>query len=131
MRLGVTYPTHAGGYLAAYNASSVNNTDWHTLGSEDFYDTRTGTQLSAGLKFAFVEVVSGSTDTVSYCKLRARVAAGDGVTNADGVIPVLGAFKVDVQALVSGSAVTSIAYKKAAGSDSFVVYCGFNATTNV
>lgn len=130
MRLGVTYPTHAGGYLAAYSASSVNDTDWHTLSSDDFYDARTGAQLSAGLKFAFVEFVSGSTDTASYCKLRAADGPSDGVTNADGVIEVLGSFKVDVQALVSGGDVTSIAYKKAAGSDSFVVYCGFNATTN-
>jgi len=78
-----------------------------------------------------VEVVSGSTDTVSYCKLRAAGGAGDGVTNSDGVIPVLGAYKVDVQALVSGNSVTSVAYKKAAAGDSFVIYAGFNATTNV
>jgi hypothetical protein len=44
---------------------------------------------------------------------------------------VLGAYKVDVQALVSGSSVTSVAYKKAAGSDSFVIYAGFNAGSNV
>ena len=130
MRLGVQYPIHAGGYLATYNASAVNDTDWHTLSSEDFYDTRTGTQLSSGLKFAYVQFVSGSTDTVSYGKLRARVAAGDGVANTDGVIPVLGSFDVDVQALVSGNSVTSVAYKKAAGSDTFIVYAGFNATTN-
>ncbi|MGA1718589.1 MAG: hypothetical protein ACO38Q_07330, partial [Aquiluna sp.] len=68
MRLGVQYPIHAGGYAAAYNASAVADTDWHSLSSTDFYDTRTGTQLDAGLSFAFLEVVSGSTDTVSYCK---------------------------------------------------------------
>ena len=131
MRLGVQYPIHAGGYTAAYNASSVNDTDWHSLSSDDFYDTRTGTQLASGLQFAFFEVVSGSTDTVSYCKLRAAAGAGDGVANSDGVIPVLGAYKVDVQALVSGSSVTSVAFKKASGSDSFVIYAGFNAGSNV
>lgn len=131
MRLGVQYPIHAGGYTAAYNASAVADTDWHSLSSTDFYDTRTGTQLDAGLSFAFLEVVSGSTDTVSYCKLRAAGGAGDGVANSDGVIPVLGAYKVDVQALVSGSSVTSVAYKKAAAGDSFVIYAGFNASTNV
>jgi len=131
MRLGVQYPIHAGGYFAAYNASSVNDTDWHTLSSDDFYDTLTGNQLSAGLKFAYVQIVSGSTDTLSYWKARAADGPSDGVANSDGAIPVFSGQNVDVQALVSGSAVTSIAYKKAAGSDSFVVYCGFNATTNV
>ena len=126
MRLGVQYPIHAGGYLASYNASSVNDTDWHTLTSSDFYDTQTGEQLSNGLKFAFVEGVSGSTDTVSYMKLRAATGPGDGVANSDGVIDILGSFKVDSQALIGGASVTSIAYKKAAGSDTFVVYVGFN-----
>lgn len=131
MRLGVQYPIHAGGYLAAYSATSVNDTDWHTLSSDDFYDTRTGARFTAGLRFAFIEVVSGSTDTESFFKLRAADGPSDGVTNADGVITVLGSFKVDVQALVSGSDVTSIAYKKAAGSDSFIIYCGFNVFSNV
>ena len=126
MRLGVQYPIHAGGFAAAYNASAVNDTDWHSLSATDFYDTQTGTQLSAGLKFAFIEVVSGSTSTVSFCKLRAAAAAGDGTANTDGVIPVLGAYSIDVQALAGGTSVTSIAYKKAAGSDSFVIYAGFN-----
>tara|TARA_B100000123_G_scaffold178052_1_gene132475 strand:- start:48 stop:434 length:387 start_codon:yes stop_codon:yes gene_type:complete len=126
MRLGVQYPIHAGGYLAVYNASAVNDTDWHSLTATDFYDTQTGSQLTAGLKFAFVEVVSGSTDTVSYMKLRAAAGAGDGVANSDGVVPVLGSFKVDSQALIGGASVTSIAYKKAAGSDTFVIYAGFN-----
>ena len=126
MRLGVQYPIHAGSSAAAYNASSVNDTNWHNLTSTDFYDTISGTQLSADLKFAFIEIVSGSTDTVSFCKLRAASGASDGTANNDAVIPVLGAYSVDVQALASGQSVTSIAYKKAAGSDSFVIYAGFN-----
>ena len=127
MRLGVQYPIHAGGYLATYNASSVNDTDWHSLSSDDFVNTQTGSELPSGLTFAFIEVVSGSTDTVSYVKLRAADAAGDGVANSDGVVPVLGPFKVDAQALVGGKEITSIAYKKASGADTFVVYAGFNA----
>jgi hypothetical protein len=126
MRLGVQYPIHAGGYASAYNASAVNDTDWHSLSSTDFYDAQTGTQLSAGLKFAFVNIVSGSTTTVSFFKPRAAAGAGDGTANTDGVIPVLGSYSVDVQALIGGVNVTSIAYKKAAGSDSFVIYAGFN-----
>ena len=42
MRLGVTNPIHAGNKLASYNASSVNDTDWHSLSSTDFYDAQTG-----------------------------------------------------------------------------------------
>ena len=99
MRLGVQYPIHSGGKLATYNATPVNDTDWHSLSSDDFYDTQTGTQLASGLKFAFVEFVSSSTDT----------------------------FSVACQALSGGQSITTIAYKKAAGSDSFVVYAGFNA----
>jgi len=127
MRLGVQYPIHAGGHLATYNATVTNDTDWHSITSTDFYDTVTGAQLSAGLKFAFVQVVSSNADTLSMIKLRAADAANDGVTNSDGVAPVFSSFSVDCQALVNGQAVTSIAYKKAAGSDTFVVYAGFNA----
>ncbi len=126
MRLGVQYPIHAGGYAASYNASSVNDTDWHSLSSDDFYNILDGTQVPAGRKFAFFEVVSGSTDTVSFIKGRAAAGAGDGTSNTDGVIAVLGSYSVDVQALIGGASVTSIAYKKAAGSDSFVIYAGFN-----
>jgi hypothetical protein len=99
MRLGVQYPIHAGGYLTAYNASGVNDTDWHSLSSDDFYDTQTGAQFASGLKFAYVEVVSSNTSTLSYVKLRAAAGAGDGVTNSDAVIPVFASFKVDAQAL--------------------------------
>jgi len=38
---------------------------------------------------------------------------------------VLSTFNVDSQALANSN-VTSIAYKKAAGSDIVVLYCGFN-----
>ena len=126
MRLGVQYPIHAGGFAAAYDASSVNDTDWHNLTSDDFYDTRTGDQLPSGLQFAFVEVVSGSTDTKSFLKLRAASSGSDGVANSDGVIPVFATYIVDIQALISGSGVTTVAYKKAAGGDNFVLYAGFN-----
>jgi len=127
MRLGVQYPIHAGGYAAAYDASSVNDTDWHSLSSTDFYDAQTGTQLPAGLKFAYVEFVSSSTNTVSFAKLRAAAGAGDGTGNTDGVLPVMGSYSVDVQALVGGASVTSIAYKKAASGDKFTVIAGFNS----
>ena len=123
----VQAPITAGRAIASYNASSVNDTDWHTLNSSDFYDPATGTQFAADRPFAFVGIVSSSSTTVSFIKLRARVGAGDGKTNSDGVIGVLGTYSVDVQAIDGGGSVTNIAYAKAAGGDSFVVYAGFNA----
>lgn len=126
MRNNVTNPIFAGAQIAAYNASAVADTDWHSLSSDDFYNTVTGTQLATGLKFAFVGVASSSSTTVSFLKLRAAAGAADGTGNTDGVIPVLGTYQTDSQALVEGSTVTSIAYKKAAGGDSFIIYAGFN-----
>ncbi len=90
-----------------------------------FYDPTTGTQIDASLKFAYVGAVSSNTSTVSFIKLRAAAGAGDGVANTDGVLPLLASYSVDSQALASSN-ITSIAYKKAASGDSFILYCGFN-----
>jgi len=76
-KYGVQNPISAGQYLACYNATSVANTDWNNLTSTDFYDTSTGNQLAAGLKFAFVAVYSSNTSSISYIKLRAAAGAGD------------------------------------------------------
>lgn len=125
-RNNVTNPIFAGSQIAAYSASAVADTDWHSLSSDDFYNTVTGTQLASGLKFAFVGVVTSSTSTESFIKLRAAAGAGDGTANTDGVIPVLGTYQADVQAIVEAATVTSIAYKKGGASDKFVIYAGFN-----
>jgi hypothetical protein len=125
-KLGVQNPITAGQVIGAYNASSVADTDWHSLTSNEFYDPITGDQLTDGLKFAFMGAVSSSTSAVSFLKLREAAGAGDGTGNTDGVIPMLGRYDVDVQALSGGAAVTSIAYKKAAAGDQFIIYCGFN-----
>ena len=98
-KYGVQNPISAGQVLAAYNATSVANTDWNNLTSTDFYDTSTGDQLPAGLTFAFVAVYSSNTSSVSYIKLRASAGAGDSVANSGGVIPIAKSFDVDVQAL--------------------------------
>lgn len=124
-KLGVQNPISAGQYLAAYNATSVANTDWNNLSSSDFYDTSTGLQLDSNLEFAFVAVYSSNASSVSYIKLRAAAGAGDSVANNGGVIPVAKSFDVDVQALATSNT-TSIAYKKASASDKFFLYCGFN-----
>ena len=125
-RLNVSNPASAGQLVAAYDASSVADTDWHTLTSNEFYDTVTGDQLSDGLQFAFVALVSSSTSTLSYIKLRAADAAGDGKTNTDGVIRVFGRFEIDSQALQASSSITSIAYAKGAAGDKVVIIAGFN-----
>jgi len=125
-KLGAQNPISAGLFIAAYDASAVNDTDWHSLSSDEFYDPITGTQLADGLTFAFVGSASSSTSAVSFIKLRAAAGAGDGTDNTDAVIPLLGRYDVDVQALAGGTSVSSVAYKKAAGSDKFILYCGFN-----
>jgi hypothetical protein len=125
-KLGVQNPITAGQVMAAYNASSVADTDWHTLTSNEFYDSITGDQLADGLQFAFVAMISSSTSALSFLKLRAAAGAADGKTNTDGVIPVFGRFEVDSQALSSGASVTSIAYAKGASGDSVVIVAGFN-----
>jgi len=125
-KLGVQNPITAGQFIGAYNASSVADTDWHSLTSNEFYNPITGAQLTDGLQFSFVGAVSSSTSAVSFIKLREAAGAGDGTGNTDGVIPLLGRYDVDVQALNEGSTVTGLAYKKAAAGDSFILYCGFN-----
>ena len=125
-KLGVQNPITAGQLVGAYNASSVSDTDWHTLTSNEFYDTVTGNQITDCLQFAFVALISSSTSSLSFLKLRAAIAAGDGKTNTDGVIPVFGRFEIDSQALQAGDSVTSIAYAKGASSDSVVIIAGFN-----
>lgn len=124
-KLSVQNPISAGQIIGAYNASTVNDTDWHTITSNDFYDPSTGQQITASLKFAYVGAISSNTGTLSYIKFRAAAGAGDGIANSDGVIPLLSSYSVDSQAL-SSSSISSIAYKKADGGDAFIFYCGFN-----
>lgn len=126
MGLNVQDPITAGQVTASYNASSVNDTDWHTLTSNEFYDAVTGSQMADGYSFAFVAIVNGSSSSIAYFKPRAAAGAGDGVANSDGVIAISGEYSIDLQALANGGSVTSIAYKKAAGGDNFIIYAGFN-----
>ena len=125
-KLGVQNPITAGQFIGAYNASAVSDTNWHTLTSNEFYDAVTGSQITDGYQFAWVGIALSSTSAVSYIKLRAATAGTDGKTNTDGVIPLLGTYQVDVQALSAGSSVTSIAYAKSAAGDSVIIYAGFN-----
>jgi len=122
-KLGVQNPITAGQVVATYDASSVADTDWHSLSSSDFYNSQTGTQLSAGLSFAYVALITNGS-SLSFLKLREADGAGDGKANTDGVIPVFGGFDIDAQALTEQ--VTAIAYAKSNSSDTAVIYAGFN-----
>lgn len=125
MMKGVQAPITAGQAIAAYSASSVADTNWHNLNSSDFYNPTTGTQFAADLAFSFVGANSSSSTTSSFLTLRTR-NSGDGKTNADGVIEILGSYSVDVAAIDGGNQVKNISYAKAAAGDKFVIYAGFN-----
>ena len=122
-KLGVQNPITAGQAVASYNASSVNDTNWHTLNSSDFYDSSTGLQFASNLEFAYVAIMTDASD-LSFFKLRSSDSATDGKTNTDGVIAVFGGFDIDTQAIQN--VITSIAYAKASASDKTVIYAGFN-----
>ena len=121
----VQYPITAGQVIACYSASSVNDTNFHSLNSSDFYNPITGAQLDANLKFAYVGVASSNTTTSSFLTLR-TVASGAGKTNPDGVIEIQSTYSLDIAAVDGGQSVTNISYAKAAGSDKFTIQAGFN-----
>jgi len=123
-KLKSQYPITTGQFIGSYNASSVNDTDWHDLSSTDFYDTSTGSQFPSTLRFSNIAVYSSNSSLLSYVKFRARVAAGDGVANTDGVLPVASSFVYDLQTLEADNPAT-IAYKKAAGGDTFTIIASF------
>jgi len=122
-KLGVQNPISAGQAVASYNASSVADTNWHTLTSNDFYDIATGAQFEDGLKFAYVAIMTNASN-LSFFKLRSADSPSDGKTNTDGVISVFGGFDIDTQAIQNE--ITTIAYAKASASDKTVIYAGFN-----
>jgi hypothetical protein len=124
-KLGVQNPISAGQVVGSYDATSIANTDWHTLTSSDFYNPITGDQYANGLKFAFVNMTNSSAN-IAHLKLRAADGAGDGKTNTDGVIFVPGIYQVDSQALQDSDSITSIAYAKGGNSDKVVIEVGFN-----
>tara|TARA_R100000278_G_scaffold103951_1_gene80357 strand:- start:659 stop:1024 length:366 start_codon:yes stop_codon:yes gene_type:complete len=120
MSLNVTDPIIAGSIRGVYNASSVNNTDWNDLSSSDFVDSVTGSAVASGLSFAFLAVVNKGTN-LAYIKYRARTGAGDAVTNE---LPIDYYYSDDIGTI--NTTVSTIAYKKAAGSDTFYLIAGFS-----
>ena len=124
--MSVTPPITAGRSIVSYDASSVNDTNWHNLNSSDFYDLITGEQLAADRPFSYVGVYNGSASSFAHVKLRARTLASDGKTNTDGVVSIPGRWSLDVAAIDGGSNVKNISYAKASGGDTFIIYAGFN-----
>jgi len=122
-KLGVQNPITAGQAVASYNASSVSDTDWHTLTSNEFYDASTGQQFPDGLEFAYVAMMTNAS-SLSFLKLRASDTPTDGKLNSDGVISVFGGFDIDTQAIQNK--INSISYAKASADDTVVIYAGFN-----
>lgn len=112
-------PISAGSIRGIYNASSVNNTDWNDLSSDDFQDSITGNAIASGMKFAFLAVVNKGTG-LAYIKYRARTGAGDAITNE---LPVDYLYSDDLATL--SSEVSTIAFKKGAGGDTFYLIAGF------
>lgn len=112
-------PISAGSIRGVFNASSVNNTDWNDLSSDDFVDSVTGSACAASLKFAFLAVVNKGSNLM-YIKYRARTGAGDAITNE---LPVDYLYSDDIATI--STEVSTIAYKKGNGSDSVYFIAGF------
>ena len=110
-------PISSGNIRGVFNASSVNNTNWNDLTSSDFVDTTTGSACAASLKFAFLAAINKGS-SLMYIKYRARTGAGDAITNE---LPVDYSYSDDI----ATQEVSTIAYKKAAGSDSVYFIAGF------
>ena len=112
-------PISAGSIRGIYNASSVANTDWNDLSSDDFKDSVTGSACASGLKFAFLAIVNKGSG-LAYLKYRARTGAGDAVTNE---IPVDYSYSDDLATL--STEVSTIAFKKGASGDTVYFVAGF------
>lgn len=112
-------PISAGSIRGVYNASSVANTDWNDLSSDDFKDSITGSACASGLKFAFLAAVNKGSD-LAYIKFRARTGAGDAITNE---IPVDYSYSDDLATLQTE--VETIAFKKGASGDTVYFIAGF------
>jgi hypothetical protein len=114
-------PIKAGAIRALCNLSAVNDTDWHNLTSADFYDTVSGSSCAAGLRFEWIGVQNEGSSSM-FIKYRAREAADDATTNELRVGQV---FTDDLGTL--RDTITTIAYKKASGTDNVTIIAGFSA----
>lgn len=120
MGLNVTDPIVSGSIRGVYNASSVNDTDWHDLSSDDFVDSATGSACASGLSFAFLAVVNKGSNLM-HIKYRARTGAGDATTNE---LPIDYYYSDDIGTI--NTTVSTIAYRKSGASDTVYFIAGFD-----
>ena len=117
------YPVKTGDAIGVYDATSVNNTIWNDLSSDDFKSSTTGLAVATDLEFGELSVYNGSLNT-AYIKLRAKTADGD-TTDGELIVLAGGILGFNCLGFQSGSVVT-ISYKKTAGTDSLIFTSSFN-----
>ena len=120
-RLKIQDPIISGSIRGSLDLTSVANTDWNDLSSNDFMDVTTGSSCAAGLAFEWIGVTNEGSD-VMYLKYRARVGAGDATTNELTVGQI---FSDDIVTL--RTTVTTICYKKNDAADKVRIVAGFSA----
>jgi hypothetical protein len=123
MKMRLQYPVKTGDHLGLYDATSVNNTNWNDLSSEDFKSSSTGSAVPIDLEFGDLSVYNGSNN-VAYIKLRAKNANNDPTTN-ELIVLAGGILSFNTLGLQSGS-VETISFKKTAGTDPLIFTSSFN-----
>ena len=110
-------------YLGAVDTTV--STDWIDFSSSNFYDSTTGAQLPANLRFEWLSVDNADGTGRVYYKLRPRNAAGDPVTNEASVSASL----VNAIPVRGINDLLTISVKKAVGGDTVKVLAGFGERT--
>lgn len=120
--LKLQYPTKVGDYLGCLDVTSIADTVWHDVKSQDFKDSTTGTAIPSDLPFSEITVYNASNNS-AFFKLRPRVGAGD--TTANELILLAGGV-LSFQALgLSVGELSTVAFKKGNGADQIVFTCSF------
>lgn len=106
-------PTVACQYLGAQDLTVT--TDWIDYGSADAQDSTTGAALPGDLLWGSVTVDNTDGSGAVYLKLRARLGAGDPITN-EVKVKAGAALYLQTHGMI-GTPVLTISVKKAVGAD--------------
>lgn len=117
------YPVKTGDDIGVYDATAINNTNWNDISSDDFKSSTTGNLVTTDLEFGELSVYNGSLNN-AYIKLRAKTANGD-TTDGELIILAGGILGFNCLGFQSGS-ITTISFKKTAGTDSLIFTSSFN-----
>lgn len=120
--LKLQYPTKVGDFIGCLDVTSVADTSWHDLQSQNFKSSTTGTAVPTSLPFSEVTVYNGGSSN-AFFKLRARGGAGDTTTD-ELVVLSGGVLSFQVQGMSSGDIFT-VSYKKTVATDSLTLLCSF------